>query len=200
MRNFAAQQKSPDILAELPEETYRRLWRSGFPTARRIDPSAGVAAQIRDIARMYDDTSLLAEITSWNGARARISTQNIADLSKIPALEVIAPLSEAELDRCFRLFVTFLMWPQPKAAAWVRFSNANPVIEPNDIASVRIFYRGDQRYLLFAVLRASGQYAPEICRWGVQVAEFDGIQTVADLASDSGSDSRGCVGVADAGR
>jgi hypothetical protein len=200
MRNFAAQQKSPDILAELPEETYRRLWCSSFPAARRSDPSADVAAQLRDIARMYDDTSLLAEITTWNGARARVSTQNVANLSKIPALEIHVALSEAELDRCFQFFVVFLLWPQPKAAAWVRFSNVNPIIEPDDIASVTIFYRGDQQSFLFAVLRGSSQYDPEICRWGIQAPEFDRMKTLAELTSDGGSDGRGCLGVADVGR
>jgi hypothetical protein len=167
MREFASNLRPPEALLDLDENAYRRLWRGSLPAFATFTSSLDVAAYLLDFARRYDHESLLAEIASRPGARATISSGNIAHLNKVPRLEVSMPLTEATVAECLELFVTFLEWPRPKSAAWASFRNVNPPTGPDDCQSIRCFYRDDEHKLVLAVERASGDFRPDIERWGV---------------------------------
>lgn len=181
MRQFGAMLSPPDMLAALPDNIYRQLWRASFPTAVEFRPASEVIACLHDVSQCYDETSLQAEIATWPGARARTWVRDIAHLNQVPTLEVTLPLSEDDLDRCLRAFVLFLVWPQPKQAAWARFTNTNPLADADDLQSITIFHRGDQRSLVFAAQRASEEYRPDIDVMDVTVEKLSKLRTVAEL-------------------
>ena len=181
IRHFGTIRTAPDVLATLPDNDYQRLWRASFPATVKFQLSAEVVARLREIWQYYDDASLLAEISTWPGTRASTSGRDIAYLKQVPTLEVTSPLSEADLDRCLRTFLLFLVWPQPKQAAWARFTNTNPPAEADNIQSVTIFFRNDLRSLVFAVERASEEYHPEIDKDGVTIEDLCKLRSVAEL-------------------
>jgi hypothetical protein len=183
MREFAAEGWPAQALARMAAPAYRRLWRSAFAASRPPIPAGEAVAQLARVARQRDDVTLLAELAAWRDARAGLATQPIAGLSKVPSLNVTAHLEEADLDRALRFFVDFALWPQPKAAAWARFTNADPPLDPRDIVSATIFYRADRRTLLFAVQRHSGRYEPEYDATGVRGEDLGCLTGVADLAA-----------------
>ena len=178
----------PDLLASLPEDVYRRLWRASFPSGSELKPPAEVVARLREVSGWYDDQSLLAEIGAWPGARARTSEVGTAQMSQVPQLNVTMPLDDSELDRCLRVFVLFLIWPQPKRAARACFTNANPFTGANDMQRIVAFYRGDTGSFVFAAEREPNRYQPEVYVERVKAMELKGIHSVEELSALASGD------------
>jgi len=175
-----------DVLSALRIEDYQRLWRASTPADAELLPAQALAEQLNNWSRPYNDATLLSEISTWASAEPHISYATQAGLSRVPSLEVTMPLTEEDLDRCLRVFVLFLAWPQAKSVAWARFSSPKPEVDTDDIQQVTIFYRGDEHSLLFAVKRGSGKYHPCIDRYGVtaQVLARASVSDLAALGSD----------------
>jgi hypothetical protein len=172
---------TPDVLAALSDDVYRRLWQASFPTHVEFRSAAEVVACLREKSQWYDEIALKAEISTWPGARAYISQGTIAEIRQTPKLEVTLPLSETDLDRCLRAFQVFLVWPKPKQIAWARFANTNPLVDTDDLEWLTMFYRGDQRSLVLAARRKLGEYRPDIDVEGVTVNEFCDVRSIKEL-------------------
>jgi len=183
MRELGATLKGPEALAALPDRMYRWLWRASLPSGVQFRPASDVVLRLHDLSRCYDETSLLAEIGSWSGARARTSLGTVARVRNVPRLEATLPLSEADVDRCLRAFALFVIWPRPKKLAWSRFTNANPLERADDVECITTFYREDESLLVLGVRRASGEHRPELHRTGVTPEYLGKLGSVAQLYS-----------------
>jgi hypothetical protein len=180
MRQFQVTFREPDVLAEVSDGTYQRLWRTAYPTTAALRPAADIVAQLQQLLQWYDDVSLCAEIATWPGARARSSHGDTAGLKQVPMLDVRMPLVDADLDRCLHAFRLFFQWPQPKEHAWARFTNTNPPTGPEDLESVTIFYRDDEHILSFGARRVSGRWHP-VLEKSMTRGALRKVQSIADL-------------------
>jgi hypothetical protein len=180
MRQFHATFRQPDVLVEVSDSTYQRLWRTAYPTTAALRPVADIVAELQQRLQWYDDVSLCAEIATWPGARARILYGDTAGLKQVPMLDVRMPLADADLDRCLHAFKLFFQWPQPKQHAWARFTNTNPATGPDDLESVTIFYRDDDHTLSFGARRVSGRLSPDVEKSMTRGA-LHKVQSIADL-------------------
>lgn len=180
MRAYSGSVVGPDCLHTLSETTWARLWRGGFPSSVGRLPVQAVVRALVEMKHLYDDTSLLVEIRSKGGIKARIATRTL-DGIKTPALETEVSLSRTNLDFCFSVFKVFLTWPQPKDMARACFTNADSVLSEGDVVSVRIFYRGDERQLTFAVERPAKEWSD---RWKLE-AVLSGFTPEDVVALDS---------------
>jgi hypothetical protein len=177
---------TPDVLAALPDDVYRRLWRASFLTRVEFRSAVEVVARLRETCQWYDEIALKVEISTWPGARAHISQGIIAEIRQTPKLDVTLPLLEADLDRCLQAFQVFLLWPKPKQIAWARFANTNPLVDADDLEWLTMFYRSDRRSLVFAARRKSGEYRPDIDVAGVTVNELSKVRSIKELHALAG--------------
>lgn len=180
MRSAASRFSPPQVLQQLPESVYRRLRRFSLPMDWPKYEPHEVVDYLGNIMPRYDKATLLQEIATWPGTRVKDELKRIADLAQVPTLEVKTPLATDELDRCVRAFTRFVIWPYPKPAAWARFTNTNPAIFDDDMRSIRMFFRKDERSLLFAVESASGAFS-EIEKWSEEASSLSGVITVEHL-------------------
>lgn len=162
MRHMGATIRGEAVLAEFDSAAYQRLWQSAYPPEDEFRSGPELARELQQLAQRYDDQSLCCEIDTWQGARARISTGNVAGLQHVPKLDVSMPLDQSDLDRCLQTFILFLQWPHPKNHAWARFTNTNPMVNANDVESVTIFYRADDHSFSFGVKRECGDFEPKL--------------------------------------
>jgi hypothetical protein len=135
------------------------------------------------MSEWYDDSSLLAEIAAWPGARARTEEVVAGYRSQVPQLSVTMPLDDSELDRCLRTFLLFLIWPQPKRAARACFTNANPITDVDEVQRVVAFYREDKSSFVFAAERERNQYRPEVYVDGVTAMDLKPVKSVEELSN-----------------
>lgn len=180
MRSAASRFSPPQVLQQLPESDYRRLRRFSLPMDWPQYEPHEVVHYLGDIMPRYDEATLLKEIATWPGTRVSTEFKMIADLTSVPTLEVTTPISPGGLDECVRVFTTFVVWPTPKPAAWARFTNTNPPIQPTDIQSVRIFYRSDRKSLLFATQHAPDEFS-EVEKSAVEAKSLYRVTSVASL-------------------
>ncbi|MFC1975479.1 hypothetical protein ACFLXQ_03660 [Chloroflexota bacterium] len=171
----------PDILTTLAEQTYEHLWRFSQPVAVQFISAAEVVAYLHNVSRMYNEDTLKAEIQTWPNTKASLFTGSIAGLSRVPMLQIKRPLVDMDLDLFLETFLLFLQWPHPKPTAWVRFENANPLEDDDEVYSVVIFYRDDQKSLICDVVRKSGESRPMLTLERVTVDDLPIIQSFAEL-------------------
>lgn len=188
MRQIRSMLAPPDkALERLPVDVYQRLCQAILPASMESESVSAVAARLAELSDSYDHDSLLAEIAALPGARSCISVEEKCGQRQVWTLQVELPLVEADLDRCVHFFMLFLRWPEPKQAAWARFTNTNPTSHQDAIQSVTVFYRGDERSLVFAVRRPSPdsrpQHDPEILIEDVTTDHLVGVSSVADLCT-----------------
>ena len=186
MRHFASTIGGPNVLTDLPSDTFARLCRYYLPP--NFDPRSAreTVARLHETSKAYDDLSLLAEITSMPGTRGNISTTNTAGLNNVPALEVSLPLSENDLDTCLRLFLLFASWPRPRPFAWARFANINPPENADHLQCMTIFYRADDQTFSLAGRHASQRFDPNIYFHGLtleDIAELGSVVVLSELQS-----------------
>ena len=78
----------PEVLLALPEEVYRRLWQGSFPSDFEFKSGAEIISSLHEMSKLYDENSLLEEISGWPGTRASLDFTSTAGLTKIPQLNV----------------------------------------------------------------------------------------------------------------
>lgn len=167
MRYFTQIRVTPDVLCQLPESIYQRLWRFSLPSNAEFHTASEVIEYLHKVSERYDEETLRTELRRWPGTHADITRTNTGGLIDVQTLQVKMPLTGTDtdprtnLDRCWNAFRLFLTWPEPKEAASASFFNSNPPEDPNEISSIRIFYRGYRKFLVFAVERVSRKYDPD---------------------------------------
>jgi hypothetical protein len=183
MRRFSNVLGRPDVLVALPDSAYRRLWRASFPSDTEIKSAGEVMKHLYEISQWYDEHSLLKEIRAWPGTRVQLSYEKMVYREKIPKLEVSRAFSQEDIDWCLRIFILFLVWPRPKNFSAACFTNTNPLEGPNDLKSIRLFYRRDRKKLVFAIERASKNFYPEwdVC---ISIDELRNIRSMDELYDD----------------
>lgn len=180
MRHVASRFSPPEVLHDLDESVYQQLQRFGLPVDWPRRDAGEIVRYLKNIMPRYNEITLLEEIAAWPGTRVTVKTEKIAGLPQVRILEVKTPFSPDTLDEYVKAFATFVAWPNPKPAAWARFTNTNPPLSSDDVGSVRIFYRSDERWLLFATQYASGEFY-EIERLSVDINDLVGVTSLAQL-------------------
>jgi hypothetical protein len=182
VRYLKAELGSPGgILLNLPEPVYQRLWRFSLPASAKPMPASKVVPYLHELCRYYDEETLQAEINTWPGAKATVVRGTIANLGQVPKLQVRLPLLESNMELYWQTFMLFVLWPQPKQRAWVRFENTNPLEEMDDLESLLFFYRGDEQSLIFAARRKSGEFRPDITLPNISVEALSKVTSFAKL-------------------
>ncbi len=150
MRYFSQKEAPPQVLLAFDAQQWEKWWAYHAPQDWEIWPSEKVVDYLKDVARRYDEKTLLDEIAAWPNTRVSRKVVKIAGINQVPALEVKTPIaSRDDFQRFLDAFLNFLLWPHPKKHAWAHFQNVNPVIN-DDTISVRFFYNGNEHFFLIA--------------------------------------------------
>lgn len=188
MRHLKTVSSSPGVLSNLPELTYQHMWRFSQPASTEFVPASEVVNYLYKASQMYNDKTLKTEIQTWPNTKASIEIGSIAHLSQVPMLRVKFPLVNITLDLFLQTFLLFLRWPSPKQRAWVRFENANPLENEDDVKSVVIFYRDDELSLICDVVRKSGPSRPSFTLMNTTVEDLLNIQSFAEIEALANND------------
>ena len=169
------------MLTTLSQETYEHIWRSSQPDSTSLIPVSKAVSYLKSISQMYDEETLKTDIQAWPNTKASIRIGSTGKLNQVPMLQVRRPLTDIDLDLFYETFLLFLRWPFPKQRAWARFENTNPLENDDDVKSVVIFYRDDNRSLICAVVRNSGDPRPDLTLENVTADDLQIIESFAEL-------------------
>ena len=189
MRLFAKNVFPMEALGETDENTYSTAWYACFPRNYKFFPVDQLIKRLYQASLLYDDQSLADEIQERSGFIPVIEYGNIANVIQVPKLIIKMPLSESSLNSCFDIFRLFLNTPSLKSYAWARFENINPVIGPDDIRTVTVFFRSNEKSLCFAAERLKDRdYRPDYDLSGITIDMLNRIHTVGELDGFQRSD------------
>lgn len=170
-----------DNLLQYSESVYWRSWETSFPqTTERLSLDASLQ-YLLDLSRKYDTASLKNEISYLAGRLPAFEFGNIANVLNVPKMFVTLPLSDQNLDLCWKIYQKFFFHPSQKTIAWARFINANPCIDDQDIQQVTMFYSVDKQFLLFAITRQKSDASEEIERENFLMEALQKITSIEEL-------------------
>lgn len=181
---------TPAEISEYPESTYRRIWGSSFPKQDKFVSATDLTQDLLNLCGEYDDTSLKEEIKAQAGVVPTFGFENIAGESRVPCLFLNMPLPEDSLDQCWNIFKLFMSQPHQKVVAWARFGDTNPSVDVNGINKITVFYRKNQKSLLFVVERSDGNNYPDIYKTGISLENLEKISHITDLGDELMGDAK----------
>jgi hypothetical protein len=141
----------PTILADLPADVLRAIWRNSFARDRLAPDAREAANDLNEYSQWYSEETLRQELKEALGVRAIIERVGGWNLPAVPVMRVEGAWSDDHLDTYWWAFATFCCWPKLKKNARLEVHDSDPSLSRWDATRLVLFYRGDTRRLSIVI-------------------------------------------------
>lgn len=143
MRRATQELAPPNLLSDLPTDTFATMWRNSFSRDRTTPERDAVINDLLEYSQWYSEDTLRQELKQSLRVRVIIERKGGWNLPAVPIMFVEGAWSDEHLDTYWQAFCKFCSWPRWKSNARLEVQDSNPALSSDDRKRLILFYRGD---------------------------------------------------------
>jgi hypothetical protein len=141
----------PTILADLPDDVLRAIWRNSFARDRSAPEAQEAANDLNEYSQWYSEETLRQELKESLGVRVIVERVWDWNLPAVPVMRVEGAWSDDHLNTYWQAFAKFCCWPKHKSNARLEVHDSNPALSRTDAKRLVLFYREATRQVSIVV-------------------------------------------------